>query len=31
MFERLCGLDEQSFLYKPFLQDLRKERGLPDF
>jgi len=31
MFERLCGLDERSFLYKPFLQNLRKARALPDF
>ena len=31
MFERLCALDKQSFLYKPFLQRLRKARGLPDF
>jgi hypothetical protein len=30
MFERLCALDERSFLYKPFLQRLRKSRGLPD-
>jgi hypothetical protein len=30
MFERLCALDERSFLYKPFLQRLRKARGLPD-
>ena len=29
MFEQLRGLDEKSFLYKPFRQDLRKERGLP--
>jgi hypothetical protein len=28
MFKRLCALDEQSFLYKPFLQRLRKARGL---
>ena len=28
MFEQLCGLDEKSFLYKPFWQDLRKARGL---
>ncbi|OFV81097.1 MAG: hypothetical protein A2Y78_13895 [Acidobacteria bacterium RBG_13_68_16] len=26
MFERLCQLDERSFLYKPFLQRLRKAR-----
>jgi hypothetical protein len=31
MFFRLCHLDEQSFLYKPFLQRLRKSRGLSDF
>jgi hypothetical protein len=30
MFERLCSLDEKSFLYKPFLKRLRKERGLPN-
>jgi hypothetical protein len=30
MFERLCSLDERSFLYKPFLLRLRKARGLPD-
>ena len=28
MFEQLCGLNEKSFLYKPFWQDLRKARGL---
>lgn len=28
MFEQLCSLDERSFLYKPFWQDLRKARGL---
>jgi hypothetical protein len=27
MFSRLCELDERSFLYKPFLQRLRKARG----
>jgi hypothetical protein len=27
MFERLCGLDERSFLHKPFWQNLRKARG----
>ncbi len=27
MFERLCRLDEKSFLGKPFLQNLRKSRG----
>ncbi len=26
MFERLCSLDERSFLYKPFLNDLRAAR-----
>lgn len=31
MFKQLCDLDERSFLYKPFLQNLRKARGLPDF
>lgn len=30
MFQRLCDLDEKSFLYKPFLQRLRKERGLAE-
>ena len=30
MFKRLCQLDEKSFLNKPFLQRLRKARGLPD-
>jgi hypothetical protein len=30
MFERLCTLDERSFLYKPFWQNLRKARGLPE-
>lgn len=30
MFRQLCELDERSFLYKPFLQRLRKARGLPD-
>jgi hypothetical protein len=29
MFEQLCALDEKSFLFKPFWQDLRKARGLP--
>jgi hypothetical protein len=29
MFEQLCELDEKSFLYKPFWQNLRKARGLP--
>lgn len=28
MFERLCSLDERSFLYKPFWQRLRKARGV---
>jgi hypothetical protein len=27
MFERLCALDEQSFLHKPFWARLRKARG----
>lgn len=27
MFSRLCELDEQSFLYKPFWQKLRKSRA----
>lgn len=27
MFEQLCGLDERSFLYKPFLERLKKARG----
>jgi hypothetical protein len=31
MFVRLCHLDERSFLYKPFLQRLRKARSLSDF
>ncbi len=26
MFERLCGLDERSFLYKPFLERLKASR-----
>ena len=26
MFERLCTLDEQSFLYKPFWDELQQER-----
>ena len=26
MFERLCALDEKSFLFKPFLKNLRKAR-----
>ena len=30
MFKQLCALDERSFLYKPFLQRLRKARGLPE-
>ena len=30
MFKQLCELDERSFLYKPFLENLRKARGLPD-
>ena len=28
MFERLCNLDEKSFLYKPFWKNLRQVRGL---
>jgi hypothetical protein len=27
MFQQLCALDEKSFLYKPFLHNLRKARG----
>jgi hypothetical protein len=27
MFEQLCALDERSFLYRPFWQNLRKARG----
>lgn len=27
MFEQLCKLDESSFLYKPFWNNLRKARG----
>ncbi len=27
MFERICSLDKDSFLYKPFWQDLVKARG----
>ena len=30
LFKKLCGLDERSFLYKPFLKNLRRARGLPD-
>ena len=30
LFEKLCRLDEKSFLYKPFWQNLRKARGLPE-
>lgn len=30
MFKRLCELDKKSFLYKPFLKNLRKARGQPD-
>ena len=30
MFEQLCQLDEKSFLHKPFWQNLRKARGLPE-
>jgi hypothetical protein len=28
MFERLCNLDQKSFLYKPFWQRLKKARGV---
>jgi hypothetical protein len=28
MFQKLCELDERSFLYKPFWRDLRKSRGV---
>ena len=28
MFERLCELDERSFLFKPFWRRLREARGL---
>ena len=28
MFERLCSLDQKSFLYKPFWKRLQKARGL---
>ena len=28
LFEQLCGLDEKSFLYKPFWQRLKEARGL---
>jgi hypothetical protein len=31
MFELLCGLDQRSFLYKPFWKRLRAARGLADF
>ncbi|MBW1984605.1 MAG: hypothetical protein JRI53_07790, partial [Deltaproteobacteria bacterium] len=30
LFEKLCRLDEKSFLYKPFWQSLKKRRGLLD-
>jgi len=30
MFKQLCELDERSFLYKSFFQNLRRVRGLPD-
>jgi hypothetical protein len=30
MFERLCALDERSFLYKGFWEKLRRSRGLPE-
>jgi hypothetical protein len=29
MFERLCSLDEKSFLYRKFWNGLRESRGLP--
>lgn len=29
MFEQLCSLDEKSFLFKPFLKNLRKARSKP--
>jgi len=29
LFKQLCELDERSFLYKPFLKNLREARGLP--
>ncbi|MDD5722231.1 MAG: DUF169 domain-containing protein [Syntrophales bacterium] len=28
MYEQLCGLGEESFLYKPFWKNLRKARGV---
>lgn len=28
MFNQLCSLNQSSFLYKPFLKDLKKARGL---
>ena len=28
MYERLCSLDKRSYLFKPFLANLRKARGL---
>ncbi len=28
LFEKLCALDDRSFLYKPFWQNLRKARGM---
>jgi len=30
MYERLCSLGEESFLYKPFWKTLRKARGIKD-
>jgi hypothetical protein len=30
MFERLCALDERSFLYKPFWRNLQRARGLAE-
>lgn len=29
MFKQLCELDENSFLYKPFIKNLKKSRALP--
>lgn len=30
MFKLLCDLDEESFLFRPFLKNLKKARGLTD-
>ena len=30
MYEQLCGLGEESFLYKPFWKTLQKSRGVKD-